>query len=307
MINMNPAKFCLLILLTIASITHANTDLRRWELADGEKLYAELVSYDPESGVVHLKLDEKEDKKFQFDDFGTIDKAWLVEWSEFEQRLASQIKDMGGRFEHITTTGNHPTDLFVYYPSAALTTPSQFPALILFNAGGKAGRFLLRHIEAAEASSLILISMGQFRNTHEQADEDKLVQRWNEVFPQVLQEVEFNEEKLFMGGSSGGASRAFDFATQTDYAWAGIYSSGGWLGGRENYDRDYPDNMRVVMVNGNNDKAANSWVEPDSEILRKHNCEVVLISFEGGHQVPPTASQIKAFNWLLEREEFVAD
>jgi hypothetical protein len=26
--------------------------------------------------------------------------------------------------------------------------------------------------------------------------------------------------------------------------------------------------------------------------------------FEGGHQVPPVDSQVKAFNWLLENEDF---
>jgi len=159
-------------------------------------------------------------------------------------------------------------------------------------------------MEAAEKASLILIACGQFRNTHKEEEEDVLAARWKETFPQILEKVTFDRNRLFLGGSSGGSSRAFDFSVTTDFPWAGVYSNGGWLGGRENYDRNYPGQMRVAMVNGNNDKASNHWFESDAEVLEGHNCKVVLISFEGGHQVPPPDIQIKAFRWLLEQEDF---
>jgi hypothetical protein len=293
--------------LCAAALLHANTDLRNWTMAGGEMIKGELVDYDPESGEVILKLNFKEDKTYSFDDFSAVDQAWLVEWVEFVDRLGAQVAELKGTFEHVTTVGDYPTDLFIYYPSAMKNSSEPLPAMILFHPGGKAPRYLLRHMEAGEKASLVLIACGQFRNTHKQPEEDKLALRWKEVFPQILEKVKLDPKRLFLGGASGGASRAFDFSVTTDHPWAGIYSSGGWLGGTENYDRDYPDHMRVAMVNGNNDKAANHWVDKDTEVLEKHDCKVALISFEGGHQVPPAPIQLKAFNWLLDQEAFIEE
>ena len=63
--------------------------------------------------------------------------------------------------------------------------------------------------------------------------------------------------------------------------------------------------MKVVIVNGNNDTAANKILDRDLPILRKNNCEIGIISFEGGHQIPPAENITKAFQWLLEDAEIV--
>ena len=89
------------------------------------------------------------------------------------------------------------------------------------------------------------------------------------------------------------------------HPWAGIYSNGGWLGGEEYYNAPYPSGMRIAMVNGNQDKAANHYVKPDSNVLIKAGNTVGVIVFEGGHQEPPVHSQIQAFNWLLGQEDTV--
>jgi len=68
---------------------------------------------------------------------------------------------------------------------------------------------------------------------------------------------------------------------------------------------DYEDGMRVAMVNGNQDGPANRYVDIDSPILERHDAEIAVISFEGGHQVPPTSAQTKAFQWLIQSEEFI--
>jgi len=290
---------------SLATTSQANTDVRNWTVK-GQQIKAELVDYEPGSGQVILRLKNEEENGFQFKDFSTIDKAWLVEWIEFEERLLAELEKVGGAFKHITTTGKYPTDLFVYYPSSADQTEELLPALVLFHPGGKGARYMLRHVEAAEAASLILIACGQFRNTHEEKDEAKFRQRWLAVFPQILQRVAFDTNRLFLGGTSGGASRAFDFTTYQEFKefpYAGIYSNAGWLGGKQNYDEPFGENMRVVMVNGNNDHA-NAWIELDSRVLEQLGCEIAVVAFEGAHQVPPPDIQLKAFNWLLEQEQF---
>jgi len=56
-------------------------------------------------------------------------------------------------------------------------------------------------------------------------------------------------------------------------------------------------------VNGNQDNAANQWIEMDSKrLMQQATNKIRVIAFEGGHQVPPTATQLKTFNWLLDQE-----
>ncbi|MGJ8655258.1 MAG: hypothetical protein ACSHX6_02320 [Akkermansiaceae bacterium] len=104
-----------------------------------------------------------------------------------------------------------------------------------------------------------------------------------------------------LGGNSGGAWRAFYYCACIEYKWAGIYFNGGWLGGPKYHDLGYSKNMRVVMVNGNNDHA-NRVNDKVTEILHSHDGTVAMISFEGGHQIPTTRPQIKAFKWLTDLE-----
>ena len=60
--------------------------------------------------------------------------------------------------------------------------------------------------------------------------------------------------------------------------------------------------MRVAMVNGDKDVAANQWIKRDSAVLQKAGCAVSVHAFEGGHQLAPPSVQIKALRWLLEGE-----
>jgi len=124
------------------------------------------------------------------------------------------------------------------------------------------------------------------------------------VFDFIQETIVFDPENVYMGGGSGGAWKAYHYSAWVDYPWAGIYANGGWLGVPEKYyGLDYRDNMKVAIVNGNNDHA-NRVVEEDLKVLKKHNADVSVISFEGGHQTPPTKIQIRAFQWLLNPEEF---
>ena len=298
--------FTLLILWSLLTgSAWGNSDVRSWKNLKGETVRAELVSYDATSGEVILKFSDKEDRKYHFDDFSITDKAWLVEWLEFERELSDEISKLGGKVEHVVTTGVYPTDLFLYYPSEFKKKDAQLPALILFHPGGKAARYLKRHVKAAEASGLLLISCGTFRNTGDDPDkEGELFERFKEVFQYIVANIKFDKKRLFMGGTSGGAWRAFHYTAWIEWPWAGIYSNGGWLGGEKYHGLDYADNMRVAVVNGNSDWLANMVVDDYVPVLQKHKSQIAVIAFEGGHQVPPPNIQNKAFNWLLEKEDF---
>lgn len=296
---------CFLVYLFTVACLHSNSDTRDWTLSSGKSFRAELISYDSTTEQVTLKFNDEENRNYRFQDFGVIDQAWLVEWVEFEEQLHLQIEEMSGTFEHIVTTGAYPTDLYVYYPSSAENSSRALPALILFHPGGKAARYCLRHMEAAELSGMIIIACNSFRNTGDDfVQESAMLARFKDIFPEILERVRLDRERIFMGGTSGGAWKAFHYSAWVKYPWAGIYSNVGWLGGQKYYNLPYPSGMRVAIVNGNQDKAANNVVQADSRILQDAGNKVAVMMFEGAHQVPPVDAQVKAFNWLLQKEDF---
>lgn len=292
-----------LICVFLPLLAFANSDERVWTLESGTSFCAALVRYDEAAGQVILRFNESEDRTYAADLFGAMDRAWLAEWAELTEKLDAEVAKLGGRFVHLATTGAYPTDLYVYYPSSAKASAPLPPGMILFHPSAKASYHVKRHMEAAEAAGMVLVGCGSFRNTYTEAKDIPFQARFAEIFPQILARVRLDPARLFMGGISGGASRAFDFSVRTAHPWAGIYSNGGWLGGRENYALPYPAGMRVAIVNGNLDQAANQWVAPDGAVLRKAGCAVGVISFEGGHQIPPVHTQLLAFKWLLDQVE----
>lgn len=294
-------KICTIILGTIGT-AFGNTDTRTWTLTDNTKIRAELLHYNPETEAVKLLIDNTSERILAYNDFSTFDQAWLVEWSEFSVILKEKLKQHRGTFEHLTVEGQFTTDLFVYKPSSLKSDQqSQAPLLILFHPGGKAARFLMRHIEASEETGMMMVTCSHFRNSNNDQANAMMLERFKEVLPAIERKIPHHPLKLFIGGSSGGAMKAFGYSTLIERPWAGIYSNGGWLGGADYYDLDYP-NMRVAMVSGNQDEPARHWLEPDMKILERSGCEIGVFIFEGGHQVAPPSTQIKAILWLLEDE-----
>lgn len=295
----------LLLFLLPAS---GNEDERNWKLKDGkgQRIQAELLAVNEDNKTVDLLIKDQIKVTYNIEDFSEIDIAWIYEWLNIQDELEEKLSAVDGKLEHVIHKGTYETDLYIYYPSTyTADTASDFPLMLLFNAGGKAKRYLTRHIEAAEETQFLTIALGQFRNTDDHdLKEAMFLERFKEVFPYIRENITFHPEKAYMGGISGGAWKAYHYSAWVDYPWAGIFANGGWLGEpRKYYDLDYRDHMRVAIVNGHNDHA-NRVVERDLEVLKKHNATVSLISFEGGHQIAPTKTQVRAFQWLLESETF---
>jgi predicted esterase len=295
--------FALLLLVSAWVPARANSDARHWTLDGKDTFYAALVSYDEKAGTAVLRIGEREDRTYDVSRLSISDRAWLAEWLDFAEAVEGRAKLLGGRFVHLATTGRQPTDLYVYYPTSARDDTPPLPALILFQPTGKASSYVKRHMEAAEKTGLVLIGCGSFRNTLDEAEDELFRQRFKEILPQILARVRLDPARVFLGGTSGGAMRAFQYSALFPRPWAGIYSNGGWLGGPDYYHLPYASGMRVAMVNGSSDLATIQWVDRDSEVLIRAGSTVGVISFEGGHQVPPVRTQINAFNWLLGRPD----
>jgi predicted esterase len=276
----------------------ANTDERVWTFKSGQKLRAAQLSYDAATGEVVLLIKDSEKSTIEFDELSPIDQAWLVEWSQIEQEMDVLIDALGGRFEHYVAEGEFTTDFYVYYPTICETNRDR-PMLILFNAGGKAARYLKLFVEAAEIHGIVMVACSEFYNTPNDEGDPEMLKRFKELLPVIESTVPHDPKRVFMGGNSGGAMRAYNYTAQIERPWAGVYANAGWLGGYEYYDWPYPSGMRIAMVNGNNDHA-NRWLERDGKLLSSKGNTVVVFSFDGGHQSAPPKSRSKALEWLID-------
>ena len=287
-----------LLLPMFSAATRANSEMREWKLTTGDKLRAQIEDVDEAAQTVSLQGENEVNTVLALDRLTTMDRAWILEWVEMGEELVSKATKLGGRIEHYDGKGKTLTTGFhVYFPSGEIPAGTQRPLMILFDCSGKSMRYLMRHMEAAEIAKLTIVTCDLFSNKMEN-DEAKL--RFREVFPLIEATVPHDPSRIFMGGTSGGALRAFtETVNYPTIPWAGIYSNGGWLGGTNNWDKPYPA-MRVAMVNGDKDLAVNQVMDDEAEVLRQHGSTVAVIAFEGGHQVPPATVQVKAFKWLLK-------
>jgi len=286
-------------LLLIGGIpAFGNTDSRWWTLASGEAIHAELVKYDTEKDSAILRIDEEKERILSLADFSAIDAAWLLEWATVSAELESLQQQMKGTFSYYQHKGVYTADLYVYAPSKYRET-HQLPMLILFHPSGKGARYVRRFMSAAEALNIIVVSSDAFRNTGDvwNAKDDAMLACFRELLPALDTTVPHDPAQVYLGGSSGGAQRAYHFSAKVDRPWAGIFANGGWIGGPEFYNLPFPK-MRVVMVNGHRDPASR-WIESDAAVLQQHGCTVNVYAFEGGHQVPPPEIQLQALQWLI--------
>ncbi len=275
-----------------------NTDSRMWTLATGESFQAALVKYNPIEDAAILQQGEAPPQSYSLEDFSAIDAAWLLEWAAVSTELDELRLKMKGTFSHYQHKGEYAADFYVYTPSQSSET-NALPLMILFHPSGKGARYVKRFMDVAESLGMIVVSSDAFRNTGAVWNEkdDAMLACFKELLPVLEATVPHDPARLYMGGSSGGAQRAYHFSAMVERPWAGIFANGGWIGGPALYDLPFPE-MRVAMVNGHRD-AANAWIQRDTAVLEQAGSAVNVFAFEGGHQVPPPEIQFKALEWLL--------
>ncbi len=285
------------LMLATLPLAMANSDMRNWNSAEGSPLRAELIGYNEETGELSLRKEDKTVIKFKRDELSTIDKAWLLQWVEYKEEMEALVKKLGGTIEKKVGIGKFTTEYSIYHPSG-LAPDARTPMMILFHPGGNGHRDILRYVEAADAVKMTLVSCETFQNSDDTPEiEDGYLERFKELLPQIEQVVPHDPNRIFMGGVSGGAWRAFHYSAQISRPWAGIYSNCGWVGDKKWWDLPYPK-MRVVFLNGDRDYGRNTNTN-DIPIIQKSGSEISIQVFEGGHQVAPPSVMTKSFRWLL--------
>lgn len=181
-------------------------------------------------------------------------------------------------------------------------TPENFrdgdlrPVLIAFSPGGFGMGMLNKIREGAEKAGWIVIGCDSLRNNFK--NRELALKMEDEILDDIFAFLPHDPERIYMGGFSGGAWRAYDISARREEQFAGILAYGGWLGGKDSQDKPYCENMSVAMINGVNDRGANAWVAMDSESLRKRSCSVKHYACKGGHKVAPPDVTELAIDWL---------
>lgn len=168
--------------------------------------------------------------------------------------------------------------------------------IILFSPSGHGSGILKQFKESCESVGWVGVGCDEFKNGMDTTVAESMFEA---LLPIIEKAVVHDPQRLYMGGLSGGALRAFGYSAKFDRPWKGIISCGGWLG--ERYELDYCKGMAVAWVNGNNDQNANAWVDNDTPVLERRRCKTKLFSFPGGHVVGPPEVLTEAMRWAEKK------
>lgn len=200
-----------------------------------------------------------------------------------------------GEVTRHTTSGEYQISYHVAIPET-FDPDNPPPMLVLFSPNGN-GKSVLKAVQpSAFKLGWIVVGVDQLKNKMEEKLECAME---SEVFETIMNVVPHHPRRIYLGGMSGGAMRAYGLSYKyEDSPIAGILAMGGWLGGPEYYDEDFRKYMAVAMVNGDSDDGANSWVDKDIDVLEDRRCSVEVFTFPGGHQIGPESTLDEALSWM---------
>ena len=276
----------------LAFTTPATAETRTWTNREGRKIQAELDAYDPATRKVTLKLATGARSTIPSESLSDADQEYITETRRKEDEARAALRTNGGKTVTYRIEGETRVSYYVYYPTN-YNPDNPPPMIILFSPVGSGQGILAPVRDACEKLGWLGVGCDVFRNG---ANEAVLDAKWKEVLPHIEKTVPHNPDLLYLGGMSGGALRAYSTSEFSVRPWKGVLAFGGWLGGKKTL-RCAPK-MAVAIVNGDKDKNANAFVEPDLKVLNAAGCRSQQFSFPGGHEVAPPEVVLQAMEWL---------
>lgn len=188
---------------------------------------------------------------------------------------------------------------YLYVP-LSYTADAQAPLLILFSPAGRSAPLVAALKDAADQAGWLIAGCDGLRSGMEDPNVERAME--DGALDDLLGRVPHRADRIYLGGASGGATRAFGLARETrrPERVAGILSLGGWLGGAERRQWNYQRRMAVAIVNGDGNKGANSWLGGDTIAIKQSGCRVRAFSFPGAIELPPPATTAVALAWLAD-------
>jgi hypothetical protein len=293
-VNVTVSAFCVIhLLLTVSSMPLAIAgESRQWTNSTGRTIEAEFIGFDAAANKVTIKLANGKEVMIGVDTLSEADRTWLSERQRKLDEAAAAVKANAGKIVQYQSEGGQSVSYHVYWPAGF--DPSKPPAMIILFSPGGSGKGILGSVkDACEKLGWIGVGCDTFRNN---SDEAILDAKWRNLLPHIEKTVPHNPDLLYLGGSSGGALRAYDYSESTARPWKGILAFGGWLGGKPTLK--CASKMAVAIVNGDADKNANANIPQDEKVFRSARCNVKTFSFPGGHTIAPPEVIAEALEWL---------
>lgn len=298
--------FSLSLFFAIGTQVHA--EIREWTREnDSKSIRAELVSFDPESGIVRLKLETG--KEVDLDQQVLTEENRIFLKAQADEIAKKREAAEKPRMESVTPPEGGGHAIHIYKPAGYLDgseTERARPLAILYAPGGNSKSLVdLVKLTSNELGWLV-VGVDAYRNTTSIEDQyDERMKNTQAAFHWVSENLVFDPKKIVFGGLSGGGWWAYQSAAEVTNEAAGILSFVGWMGNMHN--KRYSKDMAVAMLNGDQDKNALHFEEIDGDYLRKRaSAEVKAFHFPGGHVTAPADVILEAARWIHEIKGFGA-
>lgn len=297
--GMNRLLHCLLAYFV--AVLPVLAEFENWTReSDQATISAELVDYDPESGEVTLLLENRKEFTMPAGSLVAKNRERLDSYAEKKKEAAMP------RLQSFEIEGT-PHKVHVYKPAGYMdgaASSGSRPIAFLYSAGGNSMSIVNNLRKSSDELGWLLVGVDAYRNTNSLEEKyEERMEMTKAAYKWVSENLTYDEEKIVFGGMSGGGWWSFQSAAELTGNAAGVLSFGGWMG--RMYDKKYSRNMAVAIVNGDNDKNANTWAEKDADFLKKKfRATVKTFSFPGGHVMASEDVALQAARWIHETKEF---
>jgi predicted peptidase len=281
----------ILILLSLTFISLASADDRTWTSNDGKEIIGKMLREENDSVVLLIK-----NKEFTIplSRLSEQDQKWITAKRKETEEQEKEFAILRGTTKTFPKNHQQEVTYHVYYPkSFSISKPCSM--IILFSASGQGMSILEKFKAACEELGWIGVACDTFKNGQDNNILDPL---FGKLLPIIEKNIPHDPEHLYMGGISGGASRALHYTAKFERPWKGIISCGGWLA--KAHDLEYCKGMAIAWVNGDKDENANSWIEKDSAALKLRDCKTKVFHFPSGHEIGPPETLAEAMKWAQE-------
>ena len=294
-----------------------DVESRTWSDHKGKTVEAEFVSF--KYGMVALRSGAGKTMKISASKLCKEDQAYVKELSEKKSAPKSTlsfrsssaagtavepvagdpevVKQMvAGKIFKLTAEGEHVMTYHVYTPTG-FNAEAPPPLIISFSPGGSGVQMVNSMKASADKAGWVLIGCDRLKNSMK--EESAVVRKMeDELLNDIFSRIPNDPRRIYLAGFSGGAARSYGISARREERITGIIAYGGWLGGDKFFDKPYCKYMAIAMVNGDGDKAANSWVARDDNALSRRKCHVEQFSFKGGHAIAPANVIDDVITWL---------
>ena len=291
---------CVLLFIFCLSHFSLQAETRKWtRTSDSRVVTADFVSADFESDTIELLIGKNETHTMRLSELSQSDQDWVRLHLEKQQAEENKRNEAIAVEEKITVEGASVGTCYLRYPARVYPAERAGCLLcIVYDPNGRSNKLVARLAETADELGWILAGVDAYSNKRSKKNTSAVLNDCRKAVAQILETVPHDSERVIFAGFSGGAWWSFVNTAEVHDEAVGVLSMGGWMS--KNYDRDYPRNLKVAMVNGDKD-AACDWEIPDREYLeKKKKATVKVFHFPGGHKVAPSEVLTEAAKWLTD-------